>query len=339
MHLCRPGGTIGPAMTIFLFTIGRSLSFVLAGLLSLVPVAVQADSDNLPDATAPVIEDIPLIYVSDYFSFVGRDSQGYVALALDNNRGRDGETYQAEHFVVLHDEREGWVKLDGNGAYENKRHELARIPDSASFQFEGTPEAGLTITSAVNQLTLRIDPLPIRTSRTHEQAIVRMGSAPAVLTWRNRTIVGRVIYEYLTMPNFNRLTRTYWGFWKDFQGLSVLAEPSGDLYLHRQQSERIAALVGTLAGFAVLDGETEVMGQLQVEVLERAFAWGFYRWPTAWRVSWTGRHGAASMTLTLSDRKTIAGWVIGGFAMGIVRGELSYGGRTFPLYGLAELLM
>ncbi|HSE57170.1 MAG TPA: hypothetical protein VLA99_00540 [Nitrospiraceae bacterium] len=198
-------------MTILLFIIGRSLTFVLAGLLSLMPVAVQADSDNRPDETAPVIEDIPLIYVSDYFSFVGRDSRGHVALALDNNRGRDGETYQAEHFVVLHDEKEGWVKLAGNGAYGNKRHELARIPDSTSFQFEGKQEAGLTITSAVNGLLLRIDPLPVRTSRTHERAIVRMGSALAVLTWRDRTIVGRVIYEYLMMPDFNRLTRTYWG--------------------------------------------------------------------------------------------------------------------------------
>ena len=29
-----------------------------------------------------------LIYVSDYFLFVGEDDQGHVAFALDNNRGR-----------------------------------------------------------------------------------------------------------------------------------------------------------------------------------------------------------------------------------------------------------
>ena len=324
---------------VFSFTIRQCPSFVLAGLLSLMPVAVQADSDNRSKATTPAIQEASLIYVSDYFSFIGRDCQGHVALALDNNRGRDGESYQAEHFVVLHDEREGWVKLAGNGAYENSRHELARIPDSASFQFEGATKTGLTISSEPNQLTLRIDPLLVRTGHTHEQAIVQMGSAPAVLTWRDRTIVGRVIYEYLIMPDFNRLTRTYWGLWKNFQGLYVLAEPAGDICLHRQQSERIAALVGHLAGFAVLEGETDVMEQLQVEVLERAFAWGFYRWPTAWRMTWTGRNGPASMTLTLSDLNTIAGWVIGGFAMGIVRGEISYAGRTTPLYGLAELLM
>jgi hypothetical protein len=35
------------------------------------------------------------------------DVNGHVAFALDNNRGRDGEAWQAEHFVVLHDEGEG----------------------------------------------------------------------------------------------------------------------------------------------------------------------------------------------------------------------------------------
>ncbi len=49
----------------------------------------------------------PLLYVSDCFSFVGEDVTGHVAFALDNNRGRDGKSWQAEHFVVLHDEGEG----------------------------------------------------------------------------------------------------------------------------------------------------------------------------------------------------------------------------------------
>jgi len=60
-----------------------------------------------------------LIYVSDYFSFVGADQHGRVAFALDNNRGRDGEAFQAEHFVVLHDEHEGWTDIAGNGPYDN----------------------------------------------------------------------------------------------------------------------------------------------------------------------------------------------------------------------------
>jgi hypothetical protein len=45
------------------------------------------------------------------------------------------------------------------------------------------------------------------------------------------------------------------------------------------------------------------------------------------------------MTLVLSRRKGIANWLIGGFSMGIVSGELSYDGRTWPVHGLAELIM
>src|SRR5947209_2605822 len=108
------------------------------------------------DETKPLAEPPPglkefststLIYVSDYFSFVGADSQGRVAFALDNNRGRDGEKYQAEHFVALHDESNGWVEVAGNGRYDNTKKELVRIPDSQSFHFENTPDTGLTITS------------------------------------------------------------------------------------------------------------------------------------------------------------------------------------------------
>ena len=60
---------------------------------------------SLPEE--PSLPDSSLLYVSDYFSFVGEDADGRVTFALDNNRGRDGESWQAEHFVVLHDEGEG----------------------------------------------------------------------------------------------------------------------------------------------------------------------------------------------------------------------------------------
>lgn len=287
--------------------------------------------DTLPESS--------LIYVSDYFSFVGSDGQGHVAFALDNNRGRDGETFQAEHFIVLHDERQGWVTVAGNGFYDNSAHELARIPDSAFFQFHGSPESGLTVVSETNQLTLRIDPLTERTRRTHERGMTWMGSAAAVLTWQGRTIPGRVLYEYLMMPDFNRLTRSYWGLWKDFQGLYLKAGAIGDLYLHSQHSEKIGALVGHLVGFSVLGEEASSLPDLHIEVLDRETALGFYRWPTAWRVTWTGAKGPAQLQLTAFDRNTIAGWLIGGFAMALVRGELSYDGRTIPIYGLVELLM
>ena len=31
-------------------------------------------------------------------------------------------------------------------------------------------------------------------------------------------------------------------------------------------------------------------------------------------------------------------WLIGGFAMGVITGEISYGGKVRPVYGLAELI-
>lgn len=288
------------------------------------------------------VEDLPassLIYVSDYFSFVGEDDQGHVAFALDNNRGRDGDAYQAEHFLVLHDERHGWVKLAGNGLFQNLKRELRTIPDSSFFRFQGTPRTGLTITSDVNHLTLRIDPIPERTTNRHNGATTWMGSARAVLVWNGRTIPGRVIYEYLMMPEFNRLTRTYWGMWKEFQGLYLLADHSNDIYVHSQLSERIAPLVGKLLGFIAIDEKTETMKNLKVEVLEYDLALGFYRYPTAWRITWIGSKGPLTLLLSVFDRKDIANWIIGGFSMGILRGELDDGGTKSTIYGLAELIM
>src|SRR3982750_4580299 len=95
---------------------------VLFTALVLLMMAVQVDAETSP--TDAPLEELPastLLYVSDYFSFVGQDSNGHVAFALDNNRGRDGESYQAEHFLVLHDERLGWMTLAGNGPYENRK--------------------------------------------------------------------------------------------------------------------------------------------------------------------------------------------------------------------------
>ncbi len=300
-----------------------------------------AAPDTITPAESP-IEELPastLLYVSDYFSFIGQDSQGHVAFALDNNRGRDGDAYQAEHFVILHDERQGWVRLAGNGRYNNTRKELKAIPDSPFFRFQGRPPAGMTITSDTNQITLHIEPISERTRNIHNGAATWMGSAPAVLTWKGRTIPGRVIYEYVVMPDFNRLTRTYWGMWKEFQGLYLVADTTGDVYVHSQLSERIAPLVGMLAGFTAFDGHTESMKDLKVDILERNLTWGFYRWPTAWRISWTGPKGPGTLTLLLSDRNSIANWIIGGFSMGIVRGELDYAGKKHQIYGLAELII
>ena len=309
---------------------GSSVAFVLSAFGALLS-PTYALQEEVPDST--------LVYVSDYFSFVGHDSQGHVAFALDNNRGRDGDAYQAEHFLVLHDERQGWVELQGNGRYDNVGKELKKIPDSRFFQFQGLPHTGMTITSAVNGLRLEIDALPQRTMNRHNGGRVWMGSASAVLTWNDRTIPGRVIYEYLLLPEFNRLTRTYWGMWNQFQGFYLHAGAGQDVYVHSQRSERIAPLVGFLAGFSVLNEGTDVLTDLSVEVLDRSLAFGFYRWPTAWRITWAGSKGPATLSLSQVERKRIGNWAVGGFSMVLVRGELEHAGKTQAIYGLAELIM
>lgn len=161
-----------------------------------------------------------LVTVSDYFSFAGADSQGHVAFAIDNNRGRDGNAYQTEHFyAVLHDEHQGWKQVSGIGRYENTNHALLPIPDSSFFQFVGQPAAGLTITSSVNQLTLRLDAIPERLILANAETLFALGSAAAQLTWKERVIGGRVIYEYLVKKHFNLMTRRSLKGLGAFQGL------------------------------------------------------------------------------------------------------------------------
>lgn len=305
----------------------------------ILPMQADAAATSQADPPLETIPDNSLLYVSDYFSFVGQDKFGHVAFAIDNNRGRDGNTYQAEHFLVLHDEQRGWIDVAGNGSFPNLKNELSTIPDSSFFRFSGRPRTGMTITSDANHLILTIEPIPQRTSNRHEGSATWMGSAPAVLTWNGRMISGRVIYEYFMMPGFNRLTRTYWGMWKEFQGLYLLVNHTEDLYVHSQLSERIAPLVGKLTGFAWFNDPTESLPNLKIEVLDREWSLGFYRWPKTWRITWNGPKGPAILTLTQFTRKALANWVSGGFSMSIVRGKLDYAGTKQELYGFAELIM
>ncbi|MBH0199701.1 MAG: hypothetical protein HP497_09825 [Nitrospira sp.] len=317
----------------------KSCVFWLLGLtLALAISSVHADSISLKDVTLDDLPPSSLLYVSDYFSFVGQDSQGQVAFALDNNRGRDGDTYQAQHFLVLHDEKTGWARLYGNNGYENVGKELKTIPGSPYFQFQGTPRTGMTIVGESNRLMLKIEPIEPRTNRRHDGAVVWMGSAPAVLTWRDRVIPGRVIHEYFMMPDFNRLTHTYWDLLNEYQGF-YLKTGTDDVYLHRQHSKRLAPLMGFLDGFSVFNGATDSMKDLTVAVLDHELGRGFYRWPIAWRIAWTGPQGQAVLILKRVTRTGIWNWAIGGFSMVVVDGELEYGGKKRPVYGLVEVIM
>ena len=290
---------------------------------------------SLPAAAA---EPGALAYYSDYFSFVGEDAQGRVAFALDNNRGQDGERFQADHFVVLHDEQRGWVPMRGSGRYPNSAGALETIPDSADFAFAGAPEKGMRITSGSNALTLEIAPIHKMVERAKGDARYWLGSAGATLAWSGRTIPGRVIYEYLYRPGWNRLARRYFGEWHDFHALYLRTADGGDLYLHRENPVGEEPLHGRMLGFLVLGGRASALREMQIDVTRRSQAWGLYRWPQSWRASFVANGVPYRLDVALAERETVANWLIGGFAMGIARGELRRDGEALSLYGLAELI-
>jgi len=126
--------------------IGFFLIFsLLSAILILLSCSLRSRSNRMFTLTEEELRTLKLTYYSDYFSFIGRDDQGMVAFALDNNRGQDKDSWQAEHFVVLHDEKTGWQPAKGSGPYENSSGQLERIPDSPFFTFEGTVSSGLII--------------------------------------------------------------------------------------------------------------------------------------------------------------------------------------------------
>lgn len=310
----------------------------VVGLL-LVGCSSAPPKDRIFTISQGELDALKLEYYSDYFSFVGRDQVGAVAFAIDNNRGRDGDTWQADHFLVLYDEREGWQAVNGNGLYENRQHLLTRIPDSEHFTFDGTPASGMVLASEVNELRLEVEPVKTALKRQKGLSEYVMGSAAATLHWRGRSISGRVIHEYLYLPAFNRLSRRYFGLFDDFHGIYATVDGVGDLYFHRQQSDFLAQLVGHNEGFLVIEGQGSELGSLATETPARSFAWGFYRPPQRWQGRFTAGGHDYQLQLELAEPNPIANWVIGGFSMGIVKGELIRDGKRNQIYGLGELIL
>lgn len=318
-------------------------SLVLLTVLCLSACSSTPSKETIFSITPDQLAQLKLAYYSDYFSFIGWDEAGMVAFALDNNRGRDGDQWQAEHFVVLYDAQSGWHDLPGSGAYDNRARQLERIPDSPHFRFEGRPVDGMTIISPGNALRLETKPIPAVIDRSKGLSRYRMGSAVATLYWQGRIIEGRVIHEYLYLPAFNRLTRTYTGLFHDFHGIYAVLEggndSGGDLYLHSQQSDFLAALTGHDDGFMVLAGEVGALADLDIQVTGRRQALGLYRWPRGWSGSFTAQGEDYLFELHLEHQHNIANWIIGGFAMGIVSGRLEINGRQRSVVGLGELIL
>ncbi len=313
-------------------------AFLVSVLALLLSGSSGQERELMFTITAEDLKELKLVYYSDYYSFIGSDAGGRVAFALDNNRGRDGDTWQAEHFVVLHDEKTGWQPVSGSGSYYNVTRQLETIPNSPDFTFAGSAETGRTIRSGSNVLELKIAPEKVQVDRKRGLAEYRLASAEATLAWKARTLGGRVIHEYLFLPAYNRMTHTYPGEFDDFHGIYASIENIGDFYFHRQLSAFFAPLIQKEEGFLFLRGQGFALSSLNVSVRKTAFAWGFYQWPVRWEGSFIAGPDHYAFSCQIADRETSSNWVTGGYAMGIVKGTLISAHETWKLYGLGELI-
>jgi len=98
-------------------------------------------------------------------------------------------------------------------------------------------------------------------------------------------------------------------------------------------------LIGSAEGFLVLNGVSETLEHSEMTVLSKTLGTGFFQWPTLWKGNFEVRSTPYRFTVGISERKNVATWIIGGFAMGIVKGVLKTGDKSFHLYGLGELLI
>lgn len=295
-------------------------------------------------------------YRSDFVSFVGRDERGRVAFALDTNRGRDRESFQAEHFGVLYAEGAGWVELAGNGEVPNEKKELAAITSSKHYAYSGTPTSGLVIAGKTNELVLTIEPFTVHTHRERKSATFDTGSATATLTWKGRTLVGRAIWEGCYLPDTNLIADPDMDFFGDgWHGLYAVVEPRadaakvggpkadtanstlGDLRLHLADGD-VSKLVLPQQGFLQLDGDARLAKKLEFTPSDWSQGSGFFRWPARWRANWLDREKPLKVDLALVDREVILTWVVGGFAVAIAKGELVIDGVKHEVWGLAQII-
>jgi hypothetical protein len=317
-----------------------ALRIFIALYCLLVPFHTPALAQDTQEVS-PKAQEFPnstLLNITDHIAFIGEDGQGHVVLALSTSRGRDGGTYQAEHFVQMHDEQQGWIKVKGNGQYDNVTAELLSMPNSQDFQFQGTAENGLTVISPSNHFTLTLEPIPNRISQETNGGQFWIGSAPAVMEWQNRDLKGRVFYESILLLNFNRLTHLYWDLLADFQGFYMSVDGIGDLYLHSQEGELMPPLIGGINGFLTVHEETEHIQDLQLNAVDFSQGFGFYWWPDKWEAGWSSTNGSGKVQLERSQPNNIVNWFLGGFSMGIIQGEVTYKGQIYEAYGVVELL-
>lgn len=308
-------------------------------VLQLAPALLLA-SEAAAETSRPAPEHA-VSYYSDYHSFVGRDEKGYVYLALDTNRGRDHDQYQANHFVAMYDEATGWVDVEGSIVYPNPERMLTGLPASQFFAFEGSARAGTTIVGRKSGIRLTVEPLPETLRRDNADGIFWIGGAPAVLEWQGRRLVGRVVFEYLQRHNFNYFTSKPDRSFRNFNGLYLMTEEGRDLYVHAHERTGGSDLTGRLVGMASW-GQPAPVTKLDFRIVETAAVpYRSYRWPIAWSVGFEHEGIGYALDLFTAERKLCGDWETGGFAMSVALGSIRSldGSRRMKVAGWAELLI
>jgi hypothetical protein len=286
----------------------------------------------------------PQLYFSDYFSFVGRDDRGFVYLAHDNNRGRSGDDHQADHWIAMYDEATGWVDVKGSAHYPNPGRVLETIPDSQFFQFKGTSPTGIELASVQNDMRWKIGALSPVLKRESADGIFWIGAAPSTLVWNGRTLEGRVLFEYLQRHNWNRFTAGFGGgSFQNFNGLYLMTtDGKSDFYMHAHERKGGTDLTGRLVGCATW-GKPAPVDNLEFRITESAAVphRTTYRWPMAWRVGFDHAGKRYTLDLVTAERRLIADWENGGFAMSVVSGVITAidGSTRMPVVGWAELII
>ena len=97
-------------------------------------------------------------------------------------------------------------------------------------------------------------------------------------------------------------------------------------------------LIGSLTGFLATPEKTDRFQDLQLNAVDHSQGFGFYWWPDKWVANWSSQDGSGEVQLERSQPNKIVNWFLGGFSMGIIRGDVTYKGKRYPVYGVVELL-
>ena len=285
---------------------------------------------------AKELERIRRSYYSDYFSFVGSDTQGRVAFTIECNRGQEGSTWQAEHSFLLFDEHNKWLPLQGTGAYDNSNGHLEKIPDSPWFRFSSSKSGALSIESDPHNLSLIIQPHEYIVHRENGLAAMHAGSGVATLRWKDRIVEGRACHNKLYLPGINRFTRRYPTFYSNFHSLYVRLGGGGDFYAHIQDGSQLARLMGRREGFYLMDDTHRHLPDFKLFCITHEPSLGMFKWPLSWRGFLDVDGEECTIELKVIDRKNTSQWFIGGTAVGIIEGALHLPTGDQTLYGIGS---